>query len=41
MAKQENISIMEGDALVDWIYTRVNYLSPATKEQLGVGDYRK
>ncbi|EDQ02027.1 restriction endonuclease [Shewanella benthica] len=37
IAKQENISIMEGGALVDWIYSRVNDLLPATKEQLGVG----
>ncbi|MGS0675730.1 restriction endonuclease [Shewanella sp. 125m-1] len=36
-AKDENISVMEGETLVDWIYERINELSPLTKEQLGVG----
>lgn len=36
-AKRENVSVMDGEKLVDWIYDRVDELSPSTKEQLGVG----
>ena len=37
LAKRENVSVMDGKKLVDWIYDRINELSPSTKEQLGVG----
>ncbi|WP_206360566.1 MULTISPECIES: hypothetical protein [unclassified Vibrio] len=36
-AKRENVSVMDGEKLVDWIYDRVDELSPSTKEQLGIG----
>lgn len=36
-AKDENVSVKDGEALVDWIYDRIDQLSPSTKEQLGIG----
>lgn len=37
LAQDKNVSVMDGEKLVDWIYDRINELSPSTKEQLGVG----
>ena len=37
LAQEKNVSVMDGEKLVDWIYDRINELSPSTKEQLGVG----
>lgn len=37
LAKEENVFVMDGSKLVDWIYDRIDELSPSTKEQLGVG----
>jgi len=35
-AAEHNIKIMTGEELVDWIYSRIELLSPKFKEQLGV-----
>ncbi|WP_257972653.1 restriction endonuclease, partial [Vibrio parahaemolyticus] len=37
LAKKENVSVMDGSKLVDWIYDRIDELSPSSKEQLGIG----
>ncbi|MEF1296148.1 restriction endonuclease, partial [Vibrio parahaemolyticus] len=37
LAKKENVSVMDGLKLVDWIYDRIDELSPSSKEQLGIG----
>lgn len=36
-ANEANVSIMEGEQLVEWIYSRIDELSRTTKEQLRIG----
>ena len=40
-ADENQINIMEGEQLVDWIYTNVDKLKGATKEALGIVDVPK
>lgn len=36
IASENNIKIMTGEDLIDWVYKCIDLLSPKFKEQLGV-----